>query len=57
LVRHRDKTDVEFRPKHLAAKFEMLHDLARIGGRRRHDEMAVAETRGRAVVHGEAIFA
>jgi hypothetical protein len=48
---------VQLGPQHLMAEFEMLHHLAGIGGGGRHQEMRLAEARGGAVIHDEAVLA
>ena len=49
--------DVQARPQALAGELHVAEHHNGVRRRRRHDEMVLAEPRGRAVVVGDAVFA
>jgi hypothetical protein len=57
LVGDRGHADAQFRPDRVEIIFEMLHDLAGIGGGRGHQEIVSRQPPGGAVVEGDAFLA
>ena len=57
LLRHRSQAHVEVWPCHLAGEFQVLHDPAGVGRRRRQHEVLRSQPSNRAVIHDEPVFA